>query len=135
MNGLTGTSTLEKDFTLTVKELINWPVKPIIPRLNVAYISGIPKRPHKGIYYTGSERITKLHNLDIRIESEEKERNIVWKLVYHIDRIKHNNFMELNPLCIFIPDSYNTDRIQFRIAYTHEEDGTIKEQKRIIYLL
>ncbi len=118
-----------------MRELISWPVKPIIPRLNVGYMSGIPKRPQKGIYHTGSERITKLHNLDIRIESEEKEKHIDWKLVYHIDRIKHNTFMELHPLCIFIPNSYKTDRIQFRIDFTHEENGTIKEQKRIIHLL
>jgi len=128
------TSTLENKFVLTVNELIKLPRKPIIPELNVGYIDGIPMQPQKEIYHTGSERITKLYNLDMRIESEEKVKHIKWTVIYHVERIKHNTFMELHPLLLFIPDSYKTNKIQIKIAYTHEEIGTIKEQKRIINL-
>lgn len=128
-------ATLENKFVFTMKELIKSPCKPIIPKLNVSYIDGIPTQPQKGIYYTGNERITTLYNLDMRIDLEKKGKHNIWKIIYHVDRLKHNTFMELHPLLLFIPDSYKTNRIQIEIAYNHEEIGTIKEQKRIINLL
>ena len=127
-------TTLENRFVLTVSELIKTPHKPIIPKLNVGYVDGIPIRAQEGLYYTGSERVSKLSNLDMRIESEEKEKHNIWRVIYHKDRIKHNTYMELHSLLIFIPDSYKTDRIQFKIVYTHDEIGKIKGQTRIIYL-
>jgi len=128
------TTTLENKFVLTVSELIKWPRKPIIPALNVSYIDGIPKHPQNGIYHSGSKKIAKLYDLNIRIESEKKGKHNIWKVVYHEGRIKHNTSIELHPLLISIPDSYKTDIIQFEIAYTHEEIGTIKKQKRIVNL-
>lgn len=95
---------------------------------------GFLRNHKKEFFYTGNERITTLYNLDMRIESEKKGKHNIWKVNYHADRLKHNTFMELHPLLLFIPDSYKTNRIQIKIAYTHEEIGTIKEQKRIINL-
>lgn len=128
------TATLEKNFIFTVQQLIKSPRKPIIPELNVGYGSGIPLSPQQGIYQTGGTGWTILHNLQMSIESEEKEKHTKWKVIYHVDRIKHNTFMELHPILLFIPDSYKTKKIQIKIAYTHEEIGSIKEQIRIINL-
>ena len=90
----------------------------------------------KGIYLKDTEKIVRINNLKINmtISSENKGKHTKWVMIYHIDRIKHNTIIKLRPLLVFLPDSYKTDRIELKIAYSHEELGTIKEQKRIVYL-
>ncbi|MFX1260121.1 MAG: hypothetical protein ACFFAN_19910 [Promethearchaeota archaeon] len=62
----------------------------------------------------------------MRIELEKKGKHTDWRVIYHIDRLKQNTSIELHPLLIFIHDSYITDRIQFKVTYTHVEIGIIK---------
>ncbi len=128
------TTTLEKSFVITIKELIKEPIVPFIPELDVKYLSGIPKIPNEGIYHTEGKRATKLLNLDMNIEVEEKSRHNKWSVNYHIDRLKHNTFQELHPLFFYIPETYKYNKIQLNIAYSHKEGGTIQKQKRIINL-
>jgi len=128
------TTTLEKNFILTINELINKPCKPIIPEVNTIYAFDIPKDPQEGIYFTGDERLTKLLNLEIRIESEENGKKTNWTVVFHEDRIKHNTHKKLLPILLFIPDLYKTKKISFKINFTHKEKGSIKEQNLIIGL-
>ena len=128
---------LENDFILTIGELIKRPVKPKIPEYDGdGSLEKLRKELQEGIYLRGTEKIVRMHNLklNMHISSKNKGKHTEWEVIYHIDRIKHNTIIDLHPLLIFLPDSYQTDRIKLKIAYSHKEPGTIKEQKRIIYL-
>lgn len=131
------TTILENDFILTIRELIKRPDKPKIPDYyDNGSLEKIRKDLQTGIYLRGTEKIVRMHNLklNMHISSENKGKHNKWEVVYHIDRIKHNKMIDLHPLLIFSPDSYKTNRIELKIAYSHEEPGKIKEQKRIVYL-
>ncbi len=131
------TTILENSFVLTIGELIKKPVKPELPEYNGdGSLEKLRKELQTGIYLRGTEKIVRMHNLQLnmRISSENKDKHTKWEIIYHLDRIKHNTIIDLHPLLIYLPDSYKTDRIKLKIAYSHEEPGTIKEQKRIVYL-
>ena len=131
------TTILENDFVFTIKELINSPAKPKIPDYDGDdSIEKLWKDLQKGIYPKDIEKKYRIQDqkLNLSISSENKGKHTKWEVIYNIDRIKHNTIIALHPLLIFLPDSYKTDRIELKIAYTHEEAGKIKEQKRIVYL-
>ncbi len=131
------TTIIENDFVFAIREFINSPRKPKIPEYeDDGSLDKLREDLQNGIYPEDIEKDYRIQDqeLNLRISSENKGKHTEWEVIYHIDRIKHNTMIDIHPLLIFLPDSYKTDRIELKITYTHEEPGTIKEQKRIVYL-
>lgn len=72
------------------------------------------------------------------ITKQEINRNGMdykWNFGYYINKIKHNEKIILPyPLMIWIPEKSKLKKINFKIRFTHDEPGKIKEQKLEINL-
>lgn len=65
---------------------------------------------------------------------KENERNNSWHFGYHIKKLKHNQYLELDPIMIRIPDNPKTNKFSFKIYVSRYEEGRIKPQKLFIVL-
>ena len=53
-----------------------------------------------------------------------------WVFGFHIEKIKHNKKIFLPyPIMIWIPEKPKLKKITFKIQFTQDESGKIKEQK------
>ena len=68
------------------------------------------------------------------IQKRGAEKNDIWYLGYHVQRIKHNQPIKLYSIMIKLPDNFKAKVIVFKCTFTHEEEGTVKPQSLVIHL-
>ncbi len=66
----------------------------------------------------------------LSIEKQENKNNNDWYLGYQVEKIRHNDVIVIPyPIMIWIPEKPKTKKIIFKITFTQDEPGKIKEQK------
>lgn len=113
-------TTLEKDFDIKSKEDLKDPELPK-REINFYFPSGYTPYFPKKYNITYSEP-----------QKYEYERNDKWIIEYHIKKIQHNVTLSLYPIMIKYPSNFKTEKIIFNVFFTHDEEGTTKEQKLTI---
>lgn len=68
-------------------------------------------------------------------EKTSNKMNLKWDFGYYIEKLKHNETYFIPfPIMIWIPEKTKQKKITFKIRFTHDESGKIKEQKLEINL-
>lgn len=112
---------LEKEMKIEYEKDIEIPVKPkafsdfTSIMSGLALTSTVSRNPNEKCY---------------SIEKQENENNTDWHLGYHIEKIRHNDTIVIPyPIMIWIPEKPKAKKIIFKISFTQDELGKIKEQK------
>lgn len=115
---------LEKEMKMEYEKNIKIPEKPkafmdfTSIMSGLAFTPSISRKPNETYY---------------PIEKRENENNIDWYLGYHVEKIRHNDSIIIPyPIMIWIPENPKAKKIIFKITFTQDESGKIKEQKLII---
>ena len=122
-------TTLEKDFIIIHNKNLEEPIKPSrnlfenmanqISQITISYFRKKQEEPNVKYY---------------PVELKENEKNNSWHFRYHIEKLKHNQYIELYPIKLRIPDNPKTNKISFKIYISRYEEGRIKPQKLFIVL-
>ena len=122
-------TTLEKGFIIIHDKNLEEPIKPSrnlfenmgnqISQITISYFRKKQEEPNVNYY---------------PVELKENEKNHSWHFRYHIEKLKHNQYLELYPIMLRIPDNPKTNKISFKIYISRYEEGRIKPQKLFIVL-
>lgn len=113
---------LEKGFEINSAEDLEEPEKPIIKRnlggfIHHPYIPPIGKKYN--VKYSSPQKI-------------KKEKNDIWIFRYSINKIQHQEVIELYPFTIKFPEIFKMKKITLDCQFRHDEEGTTKNQKLIL---
>ena len=111
---------LEKEMKIDYEENLKVPEKPnavsnFTSIGNLALSPAIYRKPNVTYY---------------DIKNQEMEKNSDWSFGYHIDKIKHNDYIVIPyPIMIWSPDKPKAKKIIFNIHFTQDESGRVKDQQ------
>jgi hypothetical protein len=116
---------LEQQFKITHKLDVKIPTKP--DPFDELY-------DNQSILYAIEESEVRYHEITKQKKNSNK-MDYKWDFGYYIEKVKHNEtFFIPFPIMIWIPEKTKQKKITFKIRFTHDESGKIKEQKLEINL-
>lgn len=118
-------TSLEQQFKIQHKVDVKIPIKPdAFDELS----------ENKSSFYAIEESDVRYHEIT-KQEKISNKMDYKWDFGYYIEKVKHNEtFFIPFPIMIWIPEKPNLKKITFKIQFTHDESGKIKEQKLEINL-
>jgi len=116
---------LEQQFKLQHKLNVKIPIKPdLFEELS----------ENESSHYAINESEVRYYEIT-KQEKASNKNNCKWDFGYYIEKIKHNETYFIPfPIMIWIPEKTKQKKLTFKIRFTHDESGRIKEQKLEINL-
>ncbi|TXT54455.1 MAG: hypothetical protein BAJALOKI1v1_2170009 [Promethearchaeota archaeon] len=124
---LTINTKLPKEFLLQHETMIR---KPLIPSLSEFSRKNI-RRGHirEKIRQFPTKEVYPFESNNLIIERQELTDSCLWKIKYHIDHLRHNDSIALEPIQLFVPVNSAKSEIEFACSFLQRERGTVDPQK------
>lgn len=131
---LTVLTTLQKGYKIRHETQISKPYIPLISSYSRNNLNIMHALESVSQLRNNSTKNYPFYYENLEIDKEDCGENNKWKIKYHIDNLRHNDSVRLEPIKLFVPQYPKIKELIFDYTFKQEEQGTIKPQELKIIL-